>query len=159
MEELLSDLSSYPIPTSPDHHPKTRSGKNIRRNKNAPTIKHANNCASSPTLKGHHRQVTMILHLGFGCIIILDSGVPPKVQQYMITIGSFLECSCEYFKDMVAKSLEKRGQWANCKHLYFVFTVLGSLDSNRDAFIHAPSFSFNELKQVLESGILINRIS
>jgi hypothetical protein len=100
----------------------------------------------------------MILHPGFGCIIILDFGVPSKVQQYMITIGSLPECSCEYFKDMVAKSLGKRGQWANCKHLYFVFTVVGSLDSDRDGFIHASSFSFNEVKQVLESGILANRI-
>jgi hypothetical protein len=101
----------------------------------------------------------MILYLGFGCIVILDSGVPPKVQQYLITIGSFPECSCQYFKDMAAKSLGKRGQWANCKHLYFVFTIIGSLDSDRDAFIHAPSFSFNEVKRILESGILANFIS
>jgi hypothetical protein len=59
---------------------------------------------------------------------------------------------------MAAKSLGKRGQWANCKHFYFVFTILGSLDSDRDAFILVPSFSFNEVKQVLESGILANRI-
>jgi hypothetical protein len=80
MEELPSDLSSYPILASPDDHPKTRSCKNIRRNKNAPTTKHANNCMSSLTLKGHLRQVTMILHPRFGFIIILDSEVPPKVQ-------------------------------------------------------------------------------
>jgi hypothetical protein len=158
MEELSSNLSSYPIPATPYDHPKFRSSKNIRRNKNTPTTKHTNSCASSLTLKGHLRQVTMILHPGFGCIITLDSGVLPKVQQYMITIGSFLDCCYEYFKDMAAKSLGKRGQWANCKHLYFVFTVLGSLEINRDAFIHAPSLSFNEVKQVLESGILANRI-
>jgi hypothetical protein len=98
----------------------------------------------------------MIPHPGFGCIITLDSRVLPKVQHYIITIGSFLECSCQYFKDMAAKSLDKSGQWANCKHLYFVFTIIGSLDS--DGFIHAPSFSFNEVKQVLENGILANRI-
>jgi hypothetical protein len=109
MEELLFDLSSYPIVASPDDHPKTRSGKNIQRNKNVPTTKHANNYASSLTLKGHLRQVTMISHPGFGCIITLDFGVPPKVQQYMITIDSFLECSCQYFKDMATKSLDKRG--------------------------------------------------
>jgi hypothetical protein len=100
----------------------------------------------------------MISHPKFRFIITLDSGVPPKVQQYMITIGSFPKCSCEYFKDMVAKSLGKRGQWANYKHLYFVFTVIGNLNSNRDAFIHIPSFSFNEVKQVLKSDILANRI-
>jgi hypothetical protein len=55
MEELPSDLYSYPIPTLLDDHPKTRSGKNTWRNKNAPTTKHANNCASSLTLKGHFR--------------------------------------------------------------------------------------------------------
>jgi hypothetical protein len=100
----------------------------------------------------------MILHPRFGCIVILDSKVPPKVQQYLITIGSFPECSCLYFKDMATKSLGKRGQWAICNHLYFVLTIIGNLDSYRDAFIHAPSFSFNEVKPILESGILANCI-
>jgi hypothetical protein len=101
----------------------------------------------------------MILHLGFGCIVTLDSRVPLKVQQYLIGIGSFPKYSCQYFKDMATKSLGKRGQWANCKHLYFVFTVIGSLDFDRDAVIHALSFSFNGVKRILESGILANRIS
>ena len=80
MEEFPFDISSYSIPASPNHHPKTRLGKNIRRNKNVPTTKYANTCASFLTLKGYLCQVMMILHLGFGCIIILDSEVPPKVQ-------------------------------------------------------------------------------
>jgi hypothetical protein len=37
MEELPSDLSSYPIQASPEEHPKIRSCKNIRRIKNVPT--------------------------------------------------------------------------------------------------------------------------
>jgi hypothetical protein len=158
MEELPFDLSTYPTLASLDDHSKTRSGKNIRRNKNEPTMKDANNCASSLTLKSHLRQVIMILLLGFGCIVILDFRVPLKVQQYLITIGTFSECSCQYFKNMATKALGKHGQWLNCKHLYFVFTVIGSLDSDRDAFIHAPSFSFNEVKRILESGILANQI-
>ena len=100
----------------------------------------------------------MIPHPGYGCIVTLDSGAPPNVAQYLITIGTFPECSCVFFKDMVTKSLGKHGKWASCKHLYFVFTVIGSLNSKRDAFIHAPSFSFNEVKQILESGILAYRI-
>jgi hypothetical protein len=158
MEELPFDLASFPTPTSPNGFPKTRSGKSIRRNNNVPTTKQANNCASSLTLKGDVHKVTMIPHLGFGCIITFDSGALPKVEQYLITIGSFPECSCEYFKDMARKSLGKRGLWASCKHLYFVFTVIGSLKSERDAFIHAPTFSFNEVKQILESGILAHHI-
>jgi hypothetical protein len=158
MEELLLNLSSYPTPASPNDYPKTMSDKIIRKNNNTPTTKHANNCASSFTLKGHLCKVMMIPHPRFGCIVTLDFGAPLKVQQYLITIGSFLECSCQYFKDMATKSLGKRGQWTNCKHLYFIFTVIGSLDSDRDAFIHAPSFSFNEVKRILESDILANRI-
>jgi hypothetical protein len=53
----------------------------------------------------------------------------------MITIGSFLEYSCHYFKDMVAKAL-------------------GLVD----AFIHAPNFSFNEVKHLLERSILTQHI-
>jgi hypothetical protein len=100
----------------------------------------------------------MISHPGYGCIVTLDSGAPPKVKQYLITIGTFPECSCEFFKDMATKSLGRHGGWTSCKHLYFVFTVIGNLKSERDAFIHAPAFSFNEVKQILESGILAYRI-
>jgi hypothetical protein len=52
IEDLPPDLSSYPIPASSNEHPKIRSGKNIRRIKNVPTTKQANNCASSLTLNG-----------------------------------------------------------------------------------------------------------
>jgi hypothetical protein len=109
MEELPFDLASFPPPASPNGFPKTRSGKSIRRNNNVPTTKQANNCASSLTLKSDVRKVTMIPHPGFGCIVTLDSRAPPKVEQYLITIGSFPECFCEYFKDMATKSLGKRG--------------------------------------------------
>jgi hypothetical protein len=107
MDELPFDLASFPTPASLDEFPKTRSGKTIRRNNNAPIMKQANNCVSSLTLKGHLRKMMMIPHLGFGCIVTLDSGAPPKAEQYLITIGSFPECSCEYFKDMAPKSLQK----------------------------------------------------
>jgi hypothetical protein len=46
MEALPFDHSLYPTLVSSDDHPKTKPNKNIRRNKNAPTMKHANNCAS-----------------------------------------------------------------------------------------------------------------
>jgi hypothetical protein len=156
-EELPFNLASFPTPASADDCPKTRSGKSIRKNI-APSTKQANNCVSALTLKGQIRKVTMIPHPGYGCIVTLDSRAPPKVQQYLITINTFPECSCAFFKDMATKSLGRRGGWASCKHLYFLFTVIGSLKSERDAFIHAPSFSFNEVKQILESGILAYRI-
>jgi hypothetical protein len=80
MDELPIDLASFPTPTSPDVFPKSRSGYPIDRNNNAPSTKQANNCASALTLKGDIRKVTMIPHPGYGCIVILDSGAPPKVE-------------------------------------------------------------------------------
>jgi hypothetical protein len=152
--DIPVDVASYPTPPFPDDHPKARSRKNIRRNKKVPTTKHANNCTSTLILKVHVRQITMIPHPGYGCIITLVLGIPPNIHQYMITIGTFPDCSCPYFKEMVTTALGKRGQWANCKHLYFIFTVIFRLDAEVDDFIHAPSFSFNEVKRVLENGIL-----
>jgi hypothetical protein len=51
--DILIDVASYPTPPFPDDHPNARSGKNIQKNKKAPTTKHANNCASALTLKAH----------------------------------------------------------------------------------------------------------
>jgi hypothetical protein len=157
-EELPLSLASLPTPANPDDFPTKRSGKSIRRNTNAPNIQQRNNCASALTLKGQIRRVMLIPHPGFGCIVTLDSGAPPNVAQYLVSIGTFPECSCPFFKEMATKSLGKNGKWASCKHLYYVFTVIGSLKSERDAFIHAPSFSFNEVMQILQSGILAYRI-
>jgi hypothetical protein len=78
--DIPIDVALYPTPPFPDDHPKARLGKNIRRNKKAPTTKYANNCASALTLKAHVRQITMIPHLEYGCIITLDSGIPPNIQ-------------------------------------------------------------------------------
>ena len=89
MEELPFSLASFPTSANADDFPKTRLGKSIRRNNNAPNIQQANNYASSLTLNGQIRKVTMIPHPGYGCIVTLDSGAPPKVQQYLITIGTF----------------------------------------------------------------------
>jgi hypothetical protein len=55
---------------------------------------------------------------------------------------------------MATKAIGERGQWANCKHLYYLFTVVCGLDSYSDTFSHAASFSFNEVKRVLEAGLL-----
>ena len=153
-EELPFNLASFLIPASVDDCLKTRSCKSIHKNNNTSSTKQAINCASTLTLKDQICKVMMIFHPGYGYIVTLDSGTPPKVQQYLITIGTFSECSCEFFKDMATKSLGQRGGWASCKHLYFVFTFIGSLKLERDAFIHVPTFSFNEVKQILESGIL-----
>jgi hypothetical protein len=106
-KELPFDLSSLPTPTSPNKFPKTKLDKSICRNNNAPSTKQANNCASSLTLKGQICKMTMILHPRYGYIVTLDSGPPPKVQQYLITIGTFLNAL------MSPSKIWQQSPWAN----------------------------------------------
>ena len=148
-------LSSYLVPDKADEHPKIRGGKRICRNPKAPTTMQANNSASALTLTARIERVTMVPHLGFGCIVSLISGKEPRVQKYTLSISSFPSCTCPYFKEMILKSLGGRGQWTYCKHLYFIFTVIYGLQGKVEPFLHAPSFSFNEVKRVLLSDILI----
>ena len=55
---------------------------------------------------------------------------------------------------MATKALGKRGQWANCKHMYYLFTVVCGLHSETDTFMHAASFSFNEVKRVFREWVV-----
>jgi len=139
--DLPANLSRFEVLSFPIEHPNTRSGKKIRRNPKAPTTKQANNYASSLILKAMVCQVTMVPHLGWGCIILLNFGTTPAIEQYTITIGSFPECNCLNFKEMSTKALGKRGQWTNCKHLYFLFIGICQLDAEVDVFIHAPNLA------------------
>ena len=153
-ETSIELVLTYPVPSSPDEHPHSRAGKVIRRNPKASTVKQQNNCASALTVNARIGKVRMVLHPRFGCIVSLHLGVHPRFENYMLTISSFPKCTCPNFKEMKLRSLGKRGAWTNCKHLYYVFTVTCNLQSIVDVFMHATSFSFNEVKQVLLSGIL-----
>ena len=146
----LLNFNDYPCPEFPDEYPKRRFGKSIRRITNAPTTKQSNMQASALFVKGKVLQVTMLPSPALGSIVKLESRQTSKASQYLITIGQFPSCDCPFFKDMSSKSLGKRGQWVNCKHMYFVFTQVCDLKQDVDKFIHAPSFSYNEIKHVLE---------
>jgi len=111
--------------------------------------------ASALYVKGKVLQVTMLPSPALGSIVKLESRQTSKASQYLISIGQFPSCDCPFFKDMSSKSLGKRGQWVNCKHMYFVFVEVCGLKADVHKFIHAPSFSYNEIKHVLE--ILLSR--
>jgi len=142
-------VQTYPIPSSANDHPKLYANKPVCKNPKAPTIKHQNNCASVLTLNASIQKVTMVPYLGFGCIISLNSRVQPWIENYMLTILSFPECSCPNFKEMKLNCLGKHGSWTHCKHLYYIVTVICNFQSTVDVFIHVASFSFIEVKQIL----------
>ncbi len=37
-----------------------------------------------------------------------------------------------------------------CKHLYYVFIILCKVDYESNKFIHAPTYTYNEVKRLLE---------
>jgi hypothetical protein len=90
-----------------------------------------------------------------GAIILLESGVEPNKKVYRITISHFPEYTCLDFQNMVVASIGKRGQYVNCKHLYYIFRYFCKMNYEDDKFIHFPSFSFNEVKQLLVRAQII----
>ena len=84
--------------------------------------------------------------------MLLYSKKLQKTAEYRLTIGQFPDCSCEDFKDMNVRS-KKRGAWAYCKHLYYIFRDICKLDVEDDHFVHAPTFNYNEVKKVMDAGV------
>jgi hypothetical protein len=74
-------------------------------------------------------------------------------------MSSYLECNCANFVDMISNFGRKRNPYLNCKHLYYIFIKVSNLDAEVNLFIHAPTFSFNEVKLILEGGLLTQSTS
>jgi hypothetical protein len=156
----LSNLFEAPVfdhhgPPNPDIYPTTRNNKSIRRNANAPTAKHRNKWESARNIKGMVLGVTILPFPGLGAIISLESGVESDKKVYRITISHFPECTCSDFFNMAVVSIGKQGQYVNCKHLYYIFRYFCKMNCEDHKFIHSPSLSFNEVKQLLVQAQMI----
>jgi hypothetical protein len=88
---------------------------------------------------------------GFGVLINIVSKVDII---YRVTIGDMPHCTCPDFTKMSFQSLEKKGKWVYCKHLYYVFRVLCKVDYDSDKCIHAPTYFYNKVMQLLELAVL-----
>jgi len=56
-----------------------------------------------------------------------------------------------YITDYLSQPIASHvyGEHWNCKHLYYLYRYFCKMDTNEDQFIHAPSYSFYELKVLL----------
>jgi hypothetical protein len=157
---MLSNLFEAPVfdhpgPPNPDIHPTTRNSKSIRRNINAPTAEHRNKWKSARNIKGTVLGVTLLPFPGLRAIISLESGVEHDKRVYRITISHFPEYTCPDFLNMAVASIGKWAPYVNYKHLYYIFRSFCKMNCQDDKFIHSPSFSFNEVKQLLGTQIII----
>lgn len=152
--DRVAYVAAIPTPTNADVYSTVREGRRIRRLLNGKiSIKQKNCWESADNLTAHINSVTMLPYPAIGCIILLQSSKGQKTCEYRLTIGSFPECSCGDFKDMLIQS-KKNGVWYYCKHLYYIFRVVCNLDYNEDLFVHSATFSFNETKRFLDARIL-----
>jgi hypothetical protein len=147
------DMSRIHVPENPDFIPTTRLSKLVRRSSNAPSAKQRQMVASAEAMHATVLKITMILQLGFGCIITLQSKLEPQPPIYQVTVSSLPEYNCAYFLDMISKFGRKRNSYMICKHLYYIFIKVSNLDADVNSFIHAPTFNFNEVKLILERNL------
>ena len=56
---------------------------------------------------------------------------------------------------MISKFGHKRNSYHKCKSLYYIFSKVSNLNPEVYLVIDAPTFSFNEVKLILEGDLLI----
>jgi hypothetical protein len=99
---VASSMAELPTPTQADQYSTLRFGKKIRRSNNGPCVQQRNKWESALNVDGQITSVTMIPHLGIGCIILFQSRKKAKVEEYRITINTFPSCTCPNFVEMSA---------------------------------------------------------
>lgn len=142
-------LWSHPRPAHAERVPSIRNGKKVRRRSKVPTENHRNQWKSARNVIASITGVNFLLYPGHGAIITLSSGIEPNQKIYNITLCNFPSCTCSHYGSMNETSIGKRGMYVNCKHLYYIFRYFCKLDYKIDTFIHAPTLSLDEVKQVL----------
>lgn len=79
--------------------------------------------------------VATIPYPGFGVLINI---IAKEDSTYRVTIGDKPLCTCPDFTKLSSRSLERKGIWMHCNHLYYVFKILCKVGYNSDKFIHSP---------------------
>jgi hypothetical protein len=153
------DLYGVDVPANPDSYPSSKQSKTTRRSATAPFTKQMQMFTSARAMDRTILKVTMIPHPGFGCVLTFQSKPRPTQSIYQLTVNSLPKCNCPAFKDMFSKFGQKRNSFLHCKHLYFIFVKVYNADPEVDLFIHASLFSFNEVKFILEGGLLTHSTS
>ena len=145
-----------PCPPNPDAYPTIRNNRPIRRLPNAPTVQQQNKWESARNVRGQILGVTVLPSPRLGAIVVLQTEAHPTKNVYRITLGQFPTCTCLDFVNMVVSAIGGRQQYVNSKHLYYLYRYFCKMHVHDHKFIHAPSYSFNELKLILVSaGIII----
>ena len=150
MSKVFSPLLyDHPLPKNSDVHPIVRNNKAIRRIANAPTAEQRNKWESAGNIEGQILGVTLLPLPSLGAIVELETGSACNKDAYRVTMGQFSTCTCPDFVTMAVSAIGGCQQYVNCKHLYYLYRYFCKMDVNKDKSIHAPSYSFTKLKELL----------
>jgi hypothetical protein len=153
-EAVATQIQNIPEPDDPQKYLIYRNGRTTRRNLNRDIfVAQLSRWESSTLVDVEISYVTLVPSPGIGAVIDLVSKHGNEAKEYKVNIGHFPECSCIDVQQMVIK-FKKRGQYYNCKHLYYVYCIVCGMQRDEDRFIHATSLSFNEIKRLLLNGIV-----
>ena len=147
------------VPANPNSYSSSRQSKSTRRSVIAPSTKQMQIVTFARAMDRVILKVTMIPCPRFGYVIMVQYKPAPIQFIYQLTVSSLPECICPALKDMISKFGHEQNLFLHCKHLYFIFVKVSNVDPKIDLFIHASSFSFNEVKLILERGLLTQSTS
>ena len=150
---LPIDLPGVNIPHHPEQYLGSRKSKSVWLSSSGPSS--LLTIGSTHSIHTSIFKVAMIPQHGFGCI----KPSPPMEYIYQLIVSSFSECTCPAFKETMSKFGKRGCSFKHYKHMYYIFVKVCGLDPKFDLFIHASTFSFNEVKLLLESGILTHSIT
>ena len=136
-------------------HPNVRNNKAIQRIANAPTTEQQNKLESAGNITGQILEVTLLPLLGLGTIVELETGSTCNKNAYQVTMGQLSTCTCPDFVNMAVSAIGGQQQYVNCKHLYYLYRYFCKMDVQKDKFIHAPSYSFSEVRELLVRAEMI----
>lgn len=91
--------------------------------------------------------VIAIPYHGFRVFIII---VSKEDIVFCVTVDDIPHCTCLDFMEMSSHALGKKGEWVYYKHLCYVFRFMGKVDYESDKFIHAPTYTYNEVMRLLD---------
>ena len=120
----------------------------MHRNLASLTIDYQNKWESAELMDDYY--VVGIIAIPYPRFKVLINIVSKKDIMYRVIIGDMPHCTCLDFTKMSSQSLEKNETWVYCKHLYYMFRFLCKVDYDSDKFIHAPTYSYNKVIQLLE---------
>jgi len=148
--------SHFPIQPNPTSYNTFRHGYAIRRSMDPPSIEQRNKWSSTALMNNCYvSKLDALPYPGWGCVITLVTG---KDKSYCVTFTGLPGCSCPGFLKMQSEALGKKGKWLYCKHVYYILRYLCKLDYQKDLFMHAPSYSFNEVIRILELANIVEKV-